>query len=280
VRDLLDDAGALVTRPTDPARISTLGPRRGRLAPDAAAWALTEQGGSDGWERLLERAGRTVQVRGTGRTAAALVAALCDAAVGTVLADTVDGVRADGTAPRDSGPPAATLPPADLVVLVEPAAADAEATRALLAEDRPHLSVVVREASIVVGPLVVPGRTSCLRCLDLHRSARDPGWPMVLAQVLGHRRRGTAGCDPEETTLSRLAAALACLQVVGFLDRLGSPSTTAADRPAPAAYSATLELALPDGVPERHVWPVHDECGCRWPPPRAAESARAVTMGW
>ena len=41
----------------------------------------------------------------------------------------------------------------------------------------PHLVATVRGQTGIVGPLVVPGVTSCLRCADLHRRDADPRWP-------------------------------------------------------------------------------------------------------
>ena len=46
-----------------------------------------------------------------------------------------------------------------------------------------HLAVTVRDGTVVVGPLVRPGRTPCLNCLDLHRRDRDPAWPAIAAQL-------------------------------------------------------------------------------------------------
>src|SRR6202042_974828 len=53
--------------------------------------------------------------------------------------------------------------------------------------DVPHLAVCAREAIGMVGPLVRPGVSACLRCLDLARADRDPGWPLILAP--GSRRQ-------------------------------------------------------------------------------------------
>src|SRR5690606_37592759 len=47
----------------------------------------------------------------------------------------------------------------------------------------PHLPVVLRDHEVVIGPLVHPGRSACLRCLDLHRRDRDSAWPRILSQV-------------------------------------------------------------------------------------------------
>jgi hypothetical protein len=45
-----------------------------------------------------------------------------------------------------------------------------------------HLIVTVDGDSVRIGPLVIPGQTPCLDCLDLHRSAWDPAWPALVAQ--------------------------------------------------------------------------------------------------
>jgi bacteriocin biosynthesis cyclodehydratase domain-containing protein len=138
----------------------------------------------------------------------------------------------------------------DLVVLIDRLAADSTRADRLLAADVPHLSVLVRETTVLVGPLVRPGQGACLRCLDLHRSDRDRQWPIVLAQLLS---AATAGRAPrEETSIAQLAASLAALQVLGQLD----------GRSVPASVGATLEVELPDGLIARRPWPTHPSCGC------------------
>lgn len=178
------------------------------------------------------------------------------------------GDERPGGAPTDSideaGPHAARSRP-DLVVLVEQVVADAAAADLLLAADVPHLSVVVGEAGATVGPLVLPGRGPCLRCLELHRADRDPGWPQLLAQLLSTHR----GPSAEETTCASLTAALTCLQVLGQLDGLR----------APAALAATLEIELPEGLVSRRDWPAHPACGCHWPPQRPSTAPACTQTG-
>jgi hypothetical protein len=105
----------------------------------------------------------------------------------------------------------------------------------------------VRGETGVVGPLVVPGVTSCLRCADLHRRDTDPHWPRLAAQL-------TAGEGPASgaTVTCLLTAVTAALQVLAFLDGAG----------APAALEATLELAPPELLPRVRRWPPHPGCGC------------------
>ena len=59
---------------------------------------------------------------------------------------------------------AVTADTTDLVVLSDSLVADPRMLRDLHAARIPHLPVRVRDGSGLVGPLVVPGVTSCLRC--------------------------------------------------------------------------------------------------------------------
>ena len=67
----------------------------------------------------------------------------------------------------------------------------------------PHLPVRVRDGIGLVGPLVIPGVTSCLGCADLHRSDRDAAWPAIAAQL-----RDTVGVADRATLLATAALAL------------------------------------------------------------------------
>ena len=89
------------------------------------------------------------------------------------------------------------------MVLSDSLVADPRMLRELHAARIPHLPVRVRDGAGLVGPLVLPGVTSCLRCADLHRSDRDAGWPAVAAQL-----RDTVGSADRATVLATAALAL------------------------------------------------------------------------
>lgn len=275
---LLAGTGVLVDRRSGRDVLARVGPAAARLSSDAAVWSVVHPEAGDGWELLAARAERTVEVRGAGRTGSALVATLTAAGIGRV--DLVDprpvapadvgpaaarwadvGRRADTVArrlqrelrpapahPSSSAPPGPDAP--DLTVLVRGAAADSAEAAELVRAGLPHLAVVVRERGVLVGPLVLPGRGPCLRCLDLHRADRDPAWPRVLAQLTA--RGGRAARASEESASALLAASLAALQVLRHLDGGGRP----------AALGATLEVELPDGLVSRRPWSPHPACGC------------------
>lgn len=244
----------------------------GRLGPDLASLSLLAQA-STPLEVLRRRRAAAVVVHGAGRVGVSLAALLAAAGVGRVhvvdrgpvrpgdvapgglAAADVDRSRAGAAteAVRRSAPEVQTGPappgrPPDLVVLASADPVDTELRTTLQGGAVPHLVAGVRETTAVVGPLVLPGRTSCLRCADLHRAERDPTWPVVAAQLAGVRRRREEPCD---VVLATLAAAVAALQCLAHL--AGDPTATA---------GATLELALPDWRLRRRSWPPHRRCPC------------------
>lgn len=132
------------------------------------------------------------------------------------------------------------------VVAAEVWECDRVVAEGLVRADQPHLLVRVRGAGVVVGPLVVPGRTACLRCTDLTRTAADPAWPALLRQLCRLRSRA----DP---AVLAWGAATAVTQVLAYLAAA-----------TPETYSATLELDAADYVTRRRVWTAHPACGCGW----------------
>jgi len=149
---------------------------------------------------------------------------------------------------------------ADLLVLCQPWTVHDPLQARGMNERTAHLAVAVCQGTVVIGPLVLPGRTSCLRCAELHRTDRDPRWPAVAAQLVAAPNR--AMHEPT-SVLASLAAALAAAQILDHLDGIGVPEVV----------EATLELCPPDWQLHRRTWPAHADCGCVEP---VAEPIRAA----
>lgn len=139
---------------------------------------------------------------------------------------------------------------ADLTVLAATLVPDPNLVSTLMAFRTPHLAVRVREGVGIVGPLVLPGRSSCLNCADLHRADQDPAWPVIAAQLVGR----PASTD---VLFASGTAALAVAQVLESLDHVNGPGLA-----PPAVLNATLELDLSTGVTERRSWYPHPDCQC------------------
>lgn len=123
-------------------------------------------------------------------------------------------------------------------------------------QDRPHLHVGILGDRAVIGPIVVPGVTSCLRCAHLHRRDADAAWPLLAVQWAQAVR--SMPCPPLDPLLVQAAAAQTGLLVRRWADSPGDPH-------AWSGYA--LELLLPDGIPRRLDRPVHPLCGCLWQDP-------------
>ncbi len=206
---------------------------RDELTAELAAASMTRQDTDGGAHLLARRAATAVRVLGTGRVADAIGQLLTSAGLAALAA------------PPGRPQPAASAP--DLAVLVgRPQQTQAEALRR---GGVPHLAVSAYEAIGIVGPLVRPGVTACLRCLDLTRAERDPAWPLILAQVSGRDAEPQA-CD---AALAAAVAAQAAAQAIAFADRAPLAEATA---------NGTLELVLPGWQWRRRTWLPHRACSC------------------
>ncbi len=112
--------------------------------------------------------------------------------------------------------------------------------------DQPHLIVRTLGNGACVGPLVLPGRTACLRCHDLARRDADPHWPVVLDQLTRVRIAAPVA-------VAAWAASYATAQILAFLH--GGP---------PELAGATTDLLAPEFGTRLRFWPAHASCGCSW----------------
>jgi bacteriocin biosynthesis cyclodehydratase domain-containing protein len=264
LRELLDELATLGLV-EDGATRSPLPPPQ--LVTDTMTWHLRTSIPRP--EIYRARASSAVEIHGDGRLAIAVASMLASAGVGWV------NLRARGTVSQDdvgtgyaetdigvprnvaarrvlrrvssevrTGPRSSTRDP-DLVILADAAVPAAEVVATLTSRRIPHLLVRMREGAGWVGPFVQPGQTSCLRCLDLHRTDRDAHWPLVAAQL---------------TALPMQA------------DLIGASATGAfAAGQALHALAGASELLLRDAAvvidlfatrTQHREWSPHPRCGC------------------
>lgn len=168
----------------------------------------------------------------------------------------MEALRCSGARIAHSSQPhaAVTRAAVDLVVLADYLVVDPRLVRDLHSQGVPHLAVRVRDGTGLVGPLVIPGVTSCLGCADLHRSDRDAAWPAVAAQL-----RETVGVADRATLLATAALALSQVNRVIAAVR-GDDAGPDAD--PPQVLNATLEFDLNAGAIVAREWTRHPLCSC------------------
>lgn len=165
----------------------------------------------------------------------------------------LDALRCSGARIKHSSQPHAGVTPAgaDLVVLADYLVADPRMVRDLHGAGIPHLPVRVRDGAGLVGPLVIPGVTSCLGCADLHRSDRDAAWPAVAAQL-----RDTVGSADRATVLA--TAALALSQVDLVIRAVRGDDVAA----PPPTLNTMLEFDVNTSSIVARRWTRHPRCWC------------------
>lgn len=264
VLTLLAAAGVLDDFPAETLR-AVPAQLRTRLAAELATASLARRDCDGGAAVLARRRAASVRIYGTARIGPAIADILVAAGVGRVCGPAVARAGAHNPAAEAGGwgrPSAAASgieisgpaqdavgksPPPSLAVLTQ--RLPPEQVDRLIRGRLPHLAVSATEAIGVVGPLVLPGRSACLRCLDFTRTDYDPAWPLILAQLRG-RQPDPPACD---AALTAAVAAQAAAQALAFLDRSPEP---------PAAVNGTLEMELPGWQWRRRTWPPHRACIC------------------
>ncbi len=273
----LDPALPVLLRPDgavqvgwDPRRAVLVAPPPG-LTASALAGVLRSMRCGVGLDELVAEAARNGAVDPSGF--ADLVDALAQAGVARRQPDSSDGrtasIRVHGRGPlaellveslrcssarisHTSQPHAAVRPDnTDLVVLTDHLVVDPRLARELHDAGVAHLHVRIRDRTGLVGPMVIPGVTSCLGCADLHRTDRDAGWPAVAAQL-----RETMGSADRATMLATAALAL------GQVDSVIRAVRGNLDRTPPSTLSTTLEFDVGSGSIVTRHWPRHPRCRC------------------
>ena len=259
-------SGVLIDAATWPGGSALTPTARSRLAPDLAASALTQWAAPGPADRCAQLAATSITIHGVGRLGAILGVLLSASGIGTI--DIVDDrtVRPEdvcvaGFSAADVGESRASLsshlaqwksvaevPPTRQLVIVTNGDSR-QLAQSLTAAGTPHLMVTCTESVGRIGPFVLPGESSCLRCHDLTHTDRDPGWPRVVVQL-----DDDAEHLASDSNLTLATGATAVLHLISWLSGGQPPS-----------LNGVVELRLPNGDSAQQPIPFHSACGCTWP---------------
>lgn len=253
--------------------------RRERLEHERHVLAMAHGSGGAADEVLARRTRSAVGVRGHDRAAAHIAVGLASAGVGTVgilgpdritsMSDItsvgpfepeVSWVEQISEAVRRQGAHCTLVDSqrVDLIVIaqagdVQPPWTDPELAHDLIADDIAHYPVAISGDQGRIGPLIIPGRTACLDCLDLRESDRDRAWPALVDQVRLRHHHTRA----QDSALTALSSAAAVRAILNFLDtssdRRNSPESNGYNEFRVSDQSATFVPVAP-----------HPLCGCGW----------------
>jgi len=268
----LESRGVIVDGTNWPGSRQLARSARDRLVSDHNAQCLL-RGTGEAVRRRERLAEDEVSVHGVGRLGAAICTLLSASGVGRVVPIDDEQVSATdlsvaGFAPSALGQPrrliaqqaarwqstseaALTRTSLQWSVVTNASPTRSVASR-LFHQGVPHLVTATAEQWTHVGPLVIPGVTSCLRCFDFVQSERDSSWPTVAAQL-----------DPVSPIVagdSNLVMATAAIAVMHLLEAIDL-------REPPSANGVTF-LQMPDATMLQRAAPSSPRCGCTWPLPQ------------
>lgn len=247
---LVDDAAAMPESLRDvPMHLRDL------IAPDVIAVRHLHGGTSLARDTINRRQRAEVAIQGSGPVAEAAALVLTCSGVGNIVQDraTHSGSKRHRRATHQRA----------CHVLCDTAHPDAAADPDAMALDIPHVAVAVTGARAVIGPLVIPGRTSCLRCRDLHLADADETWARAAVQWAA-RRPG-----PPAAGLAHLSGAWAALHALAVID--AGPALVQAP-----ALNAALVIELPAAGVQLQSRPPHPLCGCLWPETGGGQTRRRL----
>lgn len=260
------------------------GLRADRLAADILQWSVVYE--RDATPLIERRARSVVRVIGLGRTGSAIAQALASAGLGTLLLEddalvAPSDVSAAAFRLCDVGlsrsaavrrqihhidptiqthvlnnlPAARPNDPAffavDLVITTNQDLPDRQLLSALMDHGQAHLPVLLRERDILIGPLVIPGETACVQCIDRHLADMNPQRPDRRERLKSAAAEGICAAA-EETALAFAAASTAVLQTLLFVDGVHRPSS----------WSTVLQVRAADGSSFQRSYEPHPRCGC------------------
>jgi bacteriocin biosynthesis cyclodehydratase domain-containing protein len=139
-------------------------------------------------------------------------------------------------------------PPADFGIAIGHYVLDPEVYGFWLRRDIPHLPVVFGDDSVLIGPLVEPGTSPCLYCLEFYRREADASWSAIASQLWGRHSSAETSLVAAETA-ARVARLVLRRLTVGR-----SPGRTQAAR--------SFRIAADTGEVTRRDWIPHPGCGC------------------
>lgn len=152
-----------------------------------------------------------------------------------------------------------------LGLLVGGLALDPVTASSWVRDDLSHLLVRTGDRSVRIGPLVIPGRTACSRCLHLTAGDVDAAWPAIAGQLSGR---------PVVIPRPLVIRESATVAVRRLLDAASVISSRREADPDHAALVTRIDLES-GAVTQGRSRP-HPDCGCAALPGTCSADARLL----
>lgn len=138
----------------------------------------------------------------------------------------------------------------DCAVLVSHQAIEPRRYAPWVSRDVPHIVVSFDSQFASVSPLIIPGQTACLFCLELMRTDQDAQWPVLASQLIASQRKF------DDSASQLFTAGIVIQKILARLDKVSGFEL--------AEENLTgYKLNLKTGEITEFIWPQHNSCNCK-----------------
>ena len=115
--------------------------------------------------------------------------------------------------------------------------------------DVPHIAVSFDTEFASVSPMIIPGQTACLFCLENMRTDQDSNWPVLASQLIGSQKKF------DDAASQLFAAGVVIQKILARIDKVAGFEQSEENL---SGYRMNLKT----GEINEFVWPKHKACSC------------------
>jgi len=115
--------------------------------------------------------------------------------------------------------------------------------------DVPHIAVSFDTEFASVSPMIIPGQTACLFCLENMRTDQDSNWPVLASQLIGSQKKF------DDAASQLFAAGVVIQKILARIDKVAGFEQSEENLSGYRMNSKTGEIT-------EFVWPKHKACSC------------------
>ena len=235
--------------------------------------------GADGETVLLSRGERTVHLEELTRTGLLIAQGLAAAGVGNLISH--DEQKVDGLSLGPTGYPtqlqghpridalrsvlAASpnncqittgkkmtekqLQKIDCAVLIVQQVIEPKRYSTWLNRDVPHIVVTFDAQEVSISPMILPGQTACLFCLEIQRTQQNAQWPVIASQLISSNKKF------DDSASQLFAAGIVIQKILSRLDKVSGFEVASENHTG-------YRLNLKSGEVVEFRWPKQSGCQC------------------
>ena len=118
-----------------------------------------------------------------------------------------------------------------------------------LSRDVPHIVVTFDAQEVSISPMILPGQTACLFCLEIQRTNENAQWPVIASQLISSNKKF------DDSASQLFAAGIVIQKILSRIDKVSGFEVSSENQTG-------YKLNLQSGEVVEFRWPQQDGCQC------------------